>query len=74
MQQATVPAAEKKAAVNKIKNYTMFIFEKIMQFFQGEGIKGLPLAILILLMFVSGVRGVFAYHRYSKNKLSTESA
>jgi hypothetical protein len=56
-----------------IAGILLFIFEKIMQFFQGEGIKGLPLALLILLMFVSGVRGVFAYHRYSNNKLSTES-
>jgi predicted PurR-regulated permease PerM len=57
-----------------IAGVLLFIFEKIMQFSQGEGVKGLPLAILILLMFVSGVRGVFAYHRYSSNKQSTENA
>ena len=56
----------------RIKNYSkifavvgvvLFLIEKGLQF-QSSGAQGLPLAIILLLMFVSGARGVFAYHRY----------
>jgi hypothetical protein len=57
-----------------IAGVVLFIFGKIIQFSQGEGVQGLLLAVLILLMFISGARGVFAYHRYSNDKGSTESA
>ena len=50
----------------------LFICEKIM-LAQTEGARGLPLAVIILLMFISGARGVFGYHRYSKNEQPAES-
>jgi hypothetical protein len=66
----------------RIKNYSklfaiagilLFILEKIM-LAQTQGAKGWPLAIVLLLMFISGVRGVFAYHKYStSNKPQTEN-
>lgn len=32
------------------------------------------LSILLLLMFINGVRGAFGYHRYAKDEPETESA
>jgi hypothetical protein len=50
-----------------VAGVVLFIGEKIM-IAQTEGARGLPLAIILLLMFISGVRGVFGYHRYSTNE------
>ena len=65
----------------RIKNYSkifaivgvvLFLIEKVIQI-QSNGAQGWPLAIILLLMFVSGVRGVFAYHRYELEQPQIES-
>lgn len=65
----------------RIKNYSkffaiaavlMFILEKVI-LAQTQGAKGWPLAVVILLMFITGARGVFAYHRYSENEPHAKS-
>ena len=57
----------------KIKSYSkffavagivLFIIEKL-SLASSQGATGLPLALIILLMFINGARGVFAYHRLS---------
>ena len=50
-----------------IAGVLLFVLEKVM-LAQTQGAKGWPLAIILLLMFVSGARGVFAYHRYSNSE------
>jgi hypothetical protein len=65
----------------RIKNYSkffavggalLFVYEKVM-LAQTQGASGWPLALLLLLMFINGARGVFAYHRYSKNEPQVKS-
>ena len=43
---------------------SLFIFEKVM-FAQSQGATGWAMAVFLLLMFINGARGVFAYHRFS---------
>ena len=66
----------------RIKNYSkffavvgvlLFLIEKVVQF-QSSGAQGWPLAIILLLMFISGARGVFAFHRYESEQPQVGSA
>ena len=47
----------------------LFIIEKIVQFSQPEvASSGAVMAVLFLLLFISGVRGTFAFHRFSREE------
>jgi len=47
----------------------LFIFEKLIQFSQPEvASSGAVMALLFLLFFINGVRGTFAFHRYSREE------
>jgi len=52
-----------------VAGLVLFIIEKIFQFAQGSfSILGLFIAAFIFIMFVTGIRGTFAVHRF-KNQL-----
>lgn len=51
----------------------LFIVEKAL-LAQTQGAAGWPLAIIMLIMFITGVRGVFAYHKYSSQSEETPGA
>jgi hypothetical protein len=53
-----------------VAGVVLFVIEKAIQA-QTQGANGWPLAIVLLLMFISGVRGVFAYHRFSRTETQT---
>lgn len=55
-----------------VAGVVFFIIEKAL-LAQTQGAKGWPLAIVLLLMFISGARGVFAYHRFSSNETQAEN-
>lgn len=66
----------------RIKNYSrifavigvvLFIIEKAM-LAQTQGAAGWPLAIILLLMLITGARGTFAYHKYARMPENIESA
>ena len=45
----------------------LFIAEKIM-LAQTLGTAGWPMAVFLLLMFITGARGTFAYHKFSSTQ------
>jgi len=47
----------------------LFVIEKAM-LATTQGAAGWPMAIIILLMFINGARGVFGYHRYKKSSVN----
>lgn len=55
-----------------VAGLVLFVIEKAL-LVQTQGAKGWPMAIVLLLMFVSGVRGVFAYHRFSNSGPQAET-
>jgi len=57
-----------------VAGLTLFALEKVFQFAtQPKAAVGIFLAIALLLAFISGVRGTFAYHRM-RDAAATESA
>jgi len=53
----------------------MFVAEKISMALKTGGITGWPLAIVLLLCFISGVRGSFGFHRLNaREKPASQSA
>lgn len=56
---------KKYSRVFAVIGILLFIIEKAI-LAQTQGAAGLPLAVIFLLMFINGARGVFAYHKYSK--------
>jgi hypothetical protein len=50
-----------------IAGLCLFILEKAFQFSQSQSAaSGSVMAVFLLLLFVSGVRGTFAFHRFSR--------
>ncbi|TFW30494.1 hypothetical protein [Massilia horti] len=55
-----------------VAGVVLFVIEKAL-LAPAQGVAGLPLAIVVLLMFVNGARGVFAYHRYAIGETHAEN-
>ncbi len=51
----------------------LFILERI-QMMASNGIAGLPLGIVFILLFIGGVRGAFAYHRLQQAAKAASAA
>ena len=56
-----------------IAGLCLFVFEKAYQFYVQPQVASLGsvMAILFLLLFISGVRGNFAFHRLAKKSIAT---
>ena len=65
---------KKYSKVFAVIGVVLFFIEKAL-LVPSQGASGWPLAVLILLMFINGARGVFAYHRFSSvsSSVSTTS-
>lgn len=55
----------KMSRVFSVIALVLFILEKI-EMARTLGATGLPMAIIMILFFIHGVRGTFAYHKYNK--------
>ena len=57
----------RRARVSAVAGLLLFILEKVFQFITQPGsFMGWGVAVFLLLGFVGGVRGTFAYHRLSR--------
>jgi hypothetical protein len=55
-----------RSRVAAVAGLSLFLLEKIYQFAtQPKAVLGLLMAAALLALFISGVRGTFAYHRFS---------
>jgi len=61
---------KRRSRVFAVAGLCLFIVEKIVQFSQPEvASSGAVMAVLFLLLFVGGVRGTFAFHRFSREEV-----
>lgn len=61
---------KRRSRVFAVAGLCLFIVEKVVQFSQPEiPSSGAVMAVLFLLFFVGGVRGTFAFHRFSRDEV-----